>query len=104
MKYPAWPPTGSSNRELGVRIRTAVHLQGDAPLAKDVERVEEIVAGGDSDTVGEWTVLTWLKNGSWFSRIECSYGVSGVMQVGGAFDGVVYPGPIDIELVAENLG
>jgi hypothetical protein len=104
MQHPVWPPEGSSKRELGVKVETVLHQRPEAPLADGIERLEEIVAGGDTDAVGEWAIWITLKDGLWYANVECRYGIDGLIEIGGSFDGLEHPGPIDTELAEQDLG
>jgi hypothetical protein len=104
MQQRAWPPEGSSRRELGVIVRTVLHQRPEAPLADGIERLEEITAGGDTLAVGEWKIWITLKDGRWFGQVECIYGIDGVITIGGELGGHEPPGPVDTDIVEQELG
>ena len=105
MKMPQMKPhEGSSWRELGVVMTRTKFKASDGGLAEGIECLEEIVAGGDTDVVGEWARTIYLKNGQWYAHVECSYGLAGLELVGGALDGLEIPGPIDWDAVVQTIG
>ena len=91
-------------REMGVLMTRETLVSPDPLLAEGIERWEHVAAGGDTDAVGSWARTVWSKNGEWFAEVECSYGVDGVVALAGPFDGVEFPGPIDLDTVDSTLG
>lgn len=104
MKPSNQPDRHPTQRELGVVVRRSIYERANPILAQGIEWMEEVEAGGDSSAVGQWMWTVYLKNGEWFAEVECSYGIGGVVQIGGELDGLEFLGPIDFATLDKMIG
>lgn len=62
MEHSMEPASGSPHREAGVMLTRTTFDRSKPGLAEGVEWMEEVVAGGDTDAVGQWARTVYLKN------------------------------------------